>query len=330
MAIPVSALDLALVPKDGNYKTAIDRTVAMAQYLEQTGYSRIWVAEHHNMPFVASSATAVLITHIAGQTKSIRVGSGGIMLPNHSTLSVAETFGTLEAMFPGRIDLGLGRAPGTDTRTALALRGENYRNFYDFETHIRDLQAYFNNDSNITPVRAFPGEGANVPFYILGSSTDSAHLAAKLGLPYAFAAHFAPRMLHEAAAIYRREFQPSPGLKEPYFMACVNAIIADTEEQAAYLATTLYQTFLGVVTGKRQPLQPPVKSMEGLWNDEIKQVLQSMLGASFIGSKESVIQSLKHFIESLQINELIISAALYDMEDRKTSYRLVKEMADSL
>ncbi len=330
MALPLSALDLALVPSGGNYKTAIDRTVEIAQYLEQTGYKRIWVAEHHNMPFVASSSTAILIAHIANHTQSIRVGSGGIMLPNHSTLSVAEAFGTLEALFPNRIDLGLGRAPGTDTRTAMALRGENYRQFYDFEAHILDLDSYFKNDSAITPVRAFPGEGANMPLYILGSSTDSAHLAAKLGLPYAFAAHFAPRMLPEAAEIYRREFQPSDVLTEPYFMVCVNAIIADSEEEAAYLSTTLFQTFIGVVTNTRKPLQPPVKSMDGLWNEEIKQVLQNMLGASFIGSKESVTPSLKGFVENLQIDELIVSAALYDMEDRRKSYRLMKEIGDSL
>ncbi|GAB3019112.1 LLM class flavin-dependent oxidoreductase [Niabella terrae] len=328
MAIPVSALDLALVPEGGNYKTAIDRAVAIAQFLEATGYRRIWLAEHHNMPHIASSATTLLIGHIAQQTRSIRVGSGGIMLPNHSTLSVAEHFGTLEAMFPGRIDLGLGRAPGTDNRTALALRGENYRFDYDFEGHILQLRSYLENDSNITPVRAFPGEGADIPFYILGSSTDSAHLAAKLGLPYAFAAHFAPRMLEEAAAIYRAEFQASSYLSQPYFMVCVNTIIAATDEQAQYLSTSLYQTFIGVLTNNRKALQPPVESMEGLWNEEIRYHLNNMLSASFIGSPTTVAPALKGFIDRLQIDEIIASAALYDMEDRKNAYRMLKEILD--
>ena len=331
MSISISALDLALVPQGGDFKTAINRTVAIAQYLESIGYKRFWMAEHHNMPFVASSATSVLITYVADNTKSIRVGSGGIMLPNHSTLSVAEAFGTLESIFPNRIDLGLGRAPGTDGRTALALRGENYHNFYDFETHIEDLQSYFKNTSNITPVRAFPGEGASVPLYILGSSTDSAHLAARLGMPYAFAAHFAPQQLQQAAAIYRQEFQPSSHLQVPYFMVCVNAVLADSTAQATYLATTLYQTFIGVVTNNRKPVQPPVENMDDLWNEEIKHyLLQNMLSASFIGTKDTILQPVKDFISTLQVNELIISSALYDMEDRKTSYKLMKEVIDEI
>ena len=328
--ISLSALDLSIVAAGGNHKTAIERTVDIAQYIEDIGYQRIWLAEHHNMEYIASSATSILIGHVAQATKNIRVGSGGIMLPNHSPLAIAEQFGTLGTLYPNRIDLGLGRAPGTDGKTALALRGENYRNFYDFEANILQLQSYFENNSTITPVRAFPGEGVDIPIYILGSSTDSAHLSAKLGLPYAFAGHFAPQQLKQAATIYRQEFRPSKYLQEPHFMVCVNAVLSDSDAHSAFLSTSLFQTFIGVITNQRKPLQPPVQSMEGLWNDEIKYMVESMLACTFIGTKESIVPSLKNFIEVLQVDELIINSTLFSNEDRKKSYLLMKESVESL
>jgi luciferase family oxidoreductase group 1 len=246
---PLSVLDLATVLEGQTPADAFHNSLRLAQHVEKLGYKRFWMAEHHSMISVASSATAVLLGYIAGGTKTIRVGSGGVMLPNHAPLVVAEQFGTLESLYPGRIDLGLGRAPGTDQITARALRRDHVAAAHEFPEQIQELQHYLSAD-NTGPVRAVPGEGLDIPIWILGSSTDSAYLAAAMGLPYAFASHFAPAQLHTALKIYRQQFKPSEYLDKPYTMACVNVIAADTDAEANRLATSFYQMFLGVIRGK--------------------------------------------------------------------------------
>jgi luciferase family oxidoreductase group 1 len=324
-SIPLSVLDLAVVTEGGNATLAIERTVQLARHVEQEGYNRLWLAEHHNMANIASSATAVLIGHVAGHTSTIRVGSGGIMLPNHSPLAVAEQFGTLETLYPGRIDLGLGRAPGTDQATAMALRRNFADGSYNFGRNIEELQHYFSNTSEQTRVRAFPGEGADIPIWVLGSSTDSAYLAAEMGLPYAFAAHFAPAQFRAAIKIYRQHFKPSAQLTQPYVMACVNMIAGANDEEAQYLATSVYQMFLGIITNKRRPLQPPVKSMDALWDLQERAAVAQMTSCTFIGGKETLREKLHAFIEETEINELMMTSNIYDMEARLRSFSILKE-----
>lgn len=323
--IPLSVLDLAIVTRGGTIASAIGRTVRLAQHAEAEGYKRFWLAEHHNMQHVASSATAVLIGHVAAATTSIRIGSGGIMLPNHAPLSVAEQFGTLEALYPGRIDLGLGRAPGTDQLTARALRGNNVGPSYDFGLHIRELQHYFENTNEHTPVRAFPGEGAEIPIWVLGSSTDSAYLAAEMGLPYAFAAHFAPAQFAVAAKIYRKNFKASAYLQQPHMMACVNMIGADTDEEAAYLASSIYQMFLGIITNSRKPLQPPVHNMDELWSGPERAAVAQMLSCTFTGSVDTLRSKLGSFIEQHELDELMVTSNIFDPEDRLRSFSILKQ-----
>jgi len=323
--IPLSALELAVVVQNGDARVAIDRTVETAQYIEQLGYQRLWLAEHHNMEHIASSATAVLIGHVAGKTRSIRVGSGGVMLPNHSPLVVAEQFGTLETMYPGRIDLGLGRAPGTDQVTAMALRRNNMHAAYQFPSDVLELQQYFSDDNVDSKVRAFPGEGLDIPIWILGSSTDSAHLAAQMGLPYAFAAHFAPAQFKAAVAIYKKEFQPSAQLKTPYVMACVNVIAAETDEEASFLSTSLYRMFIGILTNNRLPLQPPVPSLAPYWNAEIQYAVHNMTTCTFTGSKETLQQKLSGFIADYGLDELMVTSYIYDQQKKLQSFSLLKE-----
>ena len=322
----LSALDLSVIIEGGDATSAIARTAEVAQYIEQLGYDRIWLAEHHNMPNIASSATSVLIGHVAGKTDRIRVGSGGIMLPNHAPLAIAEQFGTLESIYPGRIDLGLGRAPGTDQLTAAALRRNNLSTAYHFPSDIRELQQYFSDENIDGRVRAFPGEGLNIPIWILGSSTDSAYLAAELGLPYAFASHFAPAQFHRAIAIYRQHFKPSAALDKPYVLACVNVIAADTDDEAHVLATSMYRMFLGIVTNTRRPLQPPVPSMEPYWTPEIEQAVKQMTACTFIGGPESLARQLDTFITETDVDELMTTGNIYDQGARLKSYRILSEV----
>lgn len=324
--IHLSALELSLIVEGGDARDAIDRTVEVAQHIEQLGYKRIWLAEHHNMEFIASSSPAILIGHVAGHTRSIRVGSGGVMLPNHAPLSVAEQFGTLETLYPGRIDLGLGRAPGTDQPTALALRRNNLQTPNHFPGEIRELQAYFSENNRHARVRAFPAEGREVPIYILGSSTESAFLAAEMGLPYAFAAHFAPAHFVRAIEIYRRNFKASKWLEKPYLIACVNVIAADTDEEANELASSMYLMYSGMVTNRRGPLQPPVADMNAYWNDEIQAAVQQMTAYSFIGSKETLAPDLETFIEETGIDELMTTGNIYEQRARLRSYTLLREI----
>jgi luciferase family oxidoreductase group 1 len=277
---------------------------------ESLGFERYWFSEHHNFPNVASAATSILIGHIASQTTTLRVGSGGIMLPNHTTLSVAEQFGTLDGLFPGRIDLGLGRAPGTDSLTASILRRGQIDPHYNFEYAIRELQKYMSVTNSEAKVRAIPGEGADVPLYILGSSTDSAFLAAKLGLPYAFAAHFAPSQLDVALEIYREHFQPSDVLDEPYVMICINVIAADTVDEAHYLSTSHFQAFVNILTDQRH--------------------LNRMAAKTFVGDHDTLKEKLNRFVKDYQPDEIIVSGNIYDFEAKQNSYRIISEVLKTL
>ncbi|HAC16485.1 MAG TPA: LLM class flavin-dependent oxidoreductase [Bacteroidetes bacterium] len=321
--IPLSILDLAVVTEGSTAREAIQRSRNLAQQAEKLGYHRFWMAEHHNMEHVASSATSVLLGHIAEATESIRIGSGGIMLPNHSPLIIAEQFGTLATMYPGRVDLGLGRAPGTDQVTANAIRPDRMQQTHQFPEHVVQIQRYLSAENKTSAVRAFPGEGTNVPIWILGSSTDSAYLAAELGLPYAFASHFAPQQIMSALEIYRERFKASGQLDRPYFMPCVNVILAETDAEGEYLATSMYQMFMGVVTGARAPLRPPVDSMEGIWNEHIQYAIERMLAASFIGSAETVQTGLNDFLRNTKSDELMVSTYIYDHNLRLKSYQML-------
>jgi len=325
-----SILDLALVSQDHSLKQTYDGALQLAQNAEAFGYTRYWLAEHHNATNIASSATAVLMAYIAQGTQTIRVGSGGIMLPNHSPLIIAEQFGTLGSLYPGRIDLGLGRAPGTDRETAHAIRSDFMQAAHSFPTELVKLETYFSAENANAKVRATVAEGVEVPIYILGSSTDSAHLAAKKGLPYAFASHFATTHLFEAIKIYREEFQPSKELQEPYVMAGVNIIVAETDEEAQRLSTSLIRMIVGILTGKRDYVQPPTAMTADLKEIMQHPQVQQMLKYSFIGSKDSVKAQVKAFLEQTKADELIAVTHIYDVNDRIRSYRLFAEIMNEL
>lgn len=324
--ISLSVLDLAPILFGKTARDSFHNSLKLAQATESYGYKRYWLAEHHNMEGIASSATSVLIGYIAGETSTIRVGSGGIMLPNHAPLIVAEQFGTLESLYPGRIDLGLGRAPGTDQLTSMALRRDLRGSVNDFPNHVQELIGYFESKQEGKPVRAVPGEGLEVPIWLLGSSTYSAQLAGMLGLPFAFASHFAPTQLHEALSIYRDHFKPSEQLQAPYALACINVVAADTDDEAQYLATSLYQSFLGIIRGTARTLLPPVDNMEAHWNAmEKAHVLQS-LKYTFIGGPDRVKDQLESFLEETQVDEIMIAANIFDQDARANSYKLVSEL----
>jgi luciferase family oxidoreductase group 1 len=323
--IPLSILDLAPITAGNNAEITFKNSLALARRAEELGYNRYWLAEHHNMESVASSATAVLIGYIAGGTKNMRVGSGGIMLPNHAPLVVAEQFGTLASLYPGRIDLGLGRAPGTDQLTAMALRRNRLESVHDFPEDIVALQNFFSKENSRSKVRAIPGEGLDIPIWILGSSTDSARLAALFGLPYAFASHFAPTQFLTAMEIYREQFRPSKFLEQPYVMACINVIAADTNAEAEKLATSFYQMALGLVTGMRRPLQPPVESMEDLWNEYQEAAVKQMMHYTFVGDREKIRHDLSLFQSEVQLDEIMVSSFIYDPAARIHSYEILKE-----
>lgn len=324
--IAYSILELALVSQGKGFKETLNDSLRLAQEAEALQYTRIWFAEHHNSDNIGSSATSLLIGYVAENTETIRVGSGGIMLPNHSPLIIAEQFGTLAQLYPGRIDLGLGRAPGTDPATAQAIRSDFMQAAHSFPQEIQKIEQYFSPDNKAAKVRVPIAEGVDVPIYILGSSTDSAYLAARKGLPYAFASHFATTHLFQALKIYHEQFEPSAVLAKPYTMAGVNIIIADTDEEAERQFTTLIRMFLGVLTGARDPLQPPTEM-----DEELRQILQhpsvhQMLKYSFVGSKATVKAQVEEFLEQTQVNELIAVSNMYDHEDRLKSVRLFAEL----
>jgi luciferase family oxidoreductase group 1 len=323
--IAYSVLDLASVKEGETPANSFANSLALAKQVEKLGYTRYWFAEHHNMVNVASSATAVLIGHIAGGTSTIRVGSGGIMLPNHAPLIVAEQFGTLASLYPGRIDLGLGRAPGTDQVTAMAIRGANFNAPHNFPKDIQKLQSFFSDDNWDSKVRAIPGEGLDIPIWILGSSTDSARVAAAMGLPYAFASHFAPAYFMDAIRIYRDTFQPSEYLDKPYVMACVNVVAADTSAEAERLATSVQQFFLGVVTGRRKLLQPPVDRMDNIWNIYEQEAVNQMLAYLFTGDREKIKKDIQAFVDQTQVDEIMVTTHIYDQAARIRSYEVFSE-----
>ncbi|WP_017931723.1 LLM class flavin-dependent oxidoreductase [Robiginitomaculum antarcticum] len=331
MTIPFSILDLARVTEGHTIAQSFDDCVSTAQKAEQLGYKRVWYAEHHNMVSVASSATSVLIAHIATQTKTIRVGSGGVMLPNHSPLTIAEQFGTLATLHPGRIDLGLGRAPGGDRNVIRALRKDAQKAANRFPQDVMELLSYLDEPGgqlNDTGVRAIPGEGTQVPVWILGSSLFGAQLAAHLGLPYAFASHFAPQHVLEAAQTYRRDFKPSKYLDKPYFMMACNVFAADTEEEAQFHFTTLLQAFIGIITNQRGLIPAPVENFEV--PAELGPHLESMLQCSAVGTAEQVAEQLSQFQRELSPDEYIISMPFYDQAARLKSMELTMGIRETL
>ncbi len=326
--IPVSVLNLAPIRKGQEARQAIDSMVDLAQATEKMGYQRYWIAEHHNTPTLVSSATSILIKHTLEHTNSIRVGSGGVMLPNHSPLVVAEQFGTMATIYPDRLDLGLGRAPGTDMKTANALRRSQYDSVHTFPEDVNALLNYFGPEETQGFVKAYPGVGTNIPIYILGSSTDSAYLAASLGLPYVFASHFAPRYMEEAISIYRERFQPSQYLDKPYIIVCLNVIAAETDEEASLLSTTMHQFFLNVVRGTQSPMQPPVEDLESLWNPMEREMATSMGSVTLMGSKGTIREQLASFQDNYHVDEIMAVSYIYDEDKQKRSYEILKEVAD--
>jgi len=328
---PLSVLDLAPIVEGSHAGEALAHSLDLARHAEAWGYRRYWVAEHHNMDGVASSATAVLVGHIAGGTNTIRVGSGGVMLPNHAPLVIAEQFGTLATLYPGRIDLGLGRAPGTDRRPMRALRRHlDARDDEEgFPRDVMELQDYLGDAAPEQAVRAIPGVGTKVPVWLLGSSLYSAQLAAHLGLPFAFASHFAPDLLLHALEVYRAGYRPSTEWPKPHAMVGVNVVCADSDETAARLFTSIQQRFLGMQRGRRGPLPRPIEpaALEALWTPHEKAQVQRMLVASAVGSPDSVRQQLASLVEQTRADELIVAGAIHDHEARLRSYELLAAAA---
>jgi luciferase family oxidoreductase group 1 len=323
-----SVLDLAPVVQGATPGDALRNSLDLAQHAERWGYRRYWVAEHHNMIGIASAATSVVIGYIAGGTRTIRVGSGGIMLPNHSPIVIAEQFGTLESLYPGRIDLGLGRAPGTDQRTLRALR-RHPDNAENFPADVLELQALLGPLLPGQTVQAVPGTGTNVPIWILGSSLFGAQLAAMLGLPYAFASHFAPDALLQALQVYRRDFKPSAQLERPYTMVGVNVVAADTDAAARHLFTSVQQQFTNMFRRARGLLQPPIDDIESYWSQVEKVQASNMLRYAFVGSRESVRRGLQHCIEETAADEIMVASAIYEHTARLRSYEILSEVAAS-
>jgi luciferase family oxidoreductase group 1 len=328
--IPFSVLDLAPILQGGDARLAFQTSLDLARHTERLGYHRYWLAEHHNMPGIASAATSIVIAHIAAGTKTIRVGAGGIMLPNHAPLVIAEQFGTLDALYPGRIDLGLGRAPGTDPVTARALRRTLAGGVDAFPDDVAELIEYFRPAAPDQLVRAVPGAGANVDVWILGSSLFGAQLAAALGLPYAFASHFAPAQLMRAIDVYRRHFRPSDRLASPYLMLGVNIVAADTDDEARVLMTSLQQAFVNLRRGRPGPLPPPIPGFEAHLSPQERATLAEFLACSFIGSPDTVRRGLETFLARTAPDEIIITSQIHDHAARLRSYELTATIRDQL
>jgi luciferase family oxidoreductase group 1 len=325
--LAVSVLDLVGMRPGETAGSAIARSVELAQYVEQLGYKRYWLAEHHSIAGLACSATPVLIGHVAAATKTIRVGSGGVMLPNHAPLVVAEQFGTLDALYPGRIDLGLGRAPGGDFATMRALRRDSRQSGDDFPALLEELRMYLGPEQPGQAVKAFPGQGSNVPIALLGSSGFSAQLSALLGLPFAFAAHFAPEYLYAAAQMYHDQFRPSDVLSQPYLIVAVQVIAAETDAAARRLFTTPQQRFLRLIRNQPVELLPPVDSMEPLWADWERATVENKLGAAIVGSSAIVKAGLERLIQETGADEVIVVTDTFDPADRLQSYQRVAQIA---
>ncbi|MEK5025411.1 MULTISPECIES: LLM class flavin-dependent oxidoreductase [unclassified Paenibacillus] len=327
--IPISVLDLAPIKEGSTAADSFHNTLDLARHAEEWGYKRYWLAEHHNMTGIASSATSLVISHVAAGTRSIRVGSGGIMLSNHAPLMIAEQFGTLESLYPGRIDLGLGRAPGSDQAASRALRRGLGSDGSEFPEQLSELRAYFDpNGAGSRPlgVRAVPGEGLNIPIWLLGSSGFSAQLAGQLGLPFAFASHFAPDYLLPALQLYRSSFKPSAALSKPHVMVGLGATAADTVEEARRLATSQQQQFLNIIRGRTGMLQPPVDSMDGLWSIQEKAILQNKQNYSIAGDPSALQERLLQIVEETDADEFIIASQIFDHSAQLHSYELIAQL----
>lgn len=323
-AIPLSFLDLVPVPQDDDAKTAFKQAVALAQTAEKVGLKRYWLAEHHNMLGIASTATSVLLAHIGAHTQKIRIGSGGIMLPNHAPLVIAEQFGTLATLYGERVDLGVGRAPGTDGATFRALR-RTYNDAENFPQDVQELISYFAPLTNQT-VKAMPAHGLNVPVWILGSSLFGASLAAALGLPYAFASHFAPQMLAQAVQVYRDNFKPSDTLEKPYVMVAGNLLLANSDKEAQYHFTSAQQSFVNLRRGQPQKIPKPIDDIETFWTSAEKMMVEQSLAVSFVGTPDSVRPRLQALLQQLKPDELIVTANIYDNQARLQSLELVPQL----
>jgi luciferase family oxidoreductase group 1 len=324
--IPISVLDLAPVVKGGSVADALHGSLSLARHVEALGYHRFWLAEHHNMTGIASAATSVVIGYVAGGTSKIRVGAGGIMLPNHAPLVIAEQFGTLESLYPNRIDLGLGRAPGSDQATAHALRRTLYTSGDDFPELLEELRFFLREPVAGQRVRAVPGGGLNIPIWLLGSSGFSARLAGELGLPFAFAGHFSPEYILPALELYRQNFEPSETLEKPYAMLAINAVAAETDEAAWRLATSQFQSFLNLIRGNPGQLQPPVENMDALWNQQEKAAVESKLGGSIIGSAATIKDKFEKLLSETSADELMLNAMIYDQTARLRSYEIIADV----
>src|SRR5215203_1528298 len=324
--IPFSVLDLAPINVGSTPSESFRNSLSLAQHAERLGYKRYWLAEHHNMIGIASAATSVVIGYIAGGTSTIRVGAGGIMLPNHAPLVIAEQFGTLESLFPGRIDLGLGRAPGSDRVTAHALRRTLHADGDDYPQLLEELRFFFQRPVENQKVRAVPGAGLDIPIWLLGSSGFSARLAGQLGLPFAFAGHFSPEYILPALKLYRESFEASDKLEKPHAMLAMNVVAAETDEEAQFLATTQFQSFLRLTRGTPGQMQPPVKNMDAIWTPEEKAAVQSRLGGSIIGSPATIKIGLDRILAETAADELVLNAMIFDHAARLRSYEIVAEV----
>ncbi len=327
--IPFSVLDLSPITEGSTATQSFKNTLSLAKRVDDLGYKRYWLAEHHGMPGIASAATSLLISHVAAGTKNMRVGAGGIMLPNHSPLVIAEQFGTLECLYPGRIDLGLGRAPGSDTPTSRALRRNLTGSAHDFPQDVIELMDYMSDDPKQS-VEAVPGKGAKVPIWILGSSLFGAQLAAALGLPYAFASHFAPQQMEQAVDLYRKTFQPSDQLQEPHVMLAYNVFAADTNEEAEILATSAQQYFVQLRTSNPGKVPPPVPGYLDQAGEHAKAIISHVMRCSAIGDKQTVAQNISSFIERMKPEELIIVSNIFDIDARIRSYEITAEIFQQL
>lgn len=327
-AIPYSVLDLVPVPEGSQSAESFHRSRDLAQHAERWGYHRYWLAEHHNMPGIASAATAVLIGHLAGATRTLRIGAGGIMLPNHSPLVIAEQFGTLASLYPDRIDLGLGRAPGTDQRTMQALRRQRIGEVDDFPADVRELMDYFGDEAGA--VQAVPGQGLHLPVWLLGSSLYSAQLAAAMGLPFGFASHFAPALLQQALEIYRTQYRPSARWPKPYAVVCVNMIAADSEREARFQFTTVQQQFLRLYRGDAGKLPAPVQSLGDTWSPRELMAMEQTLARSLVGDQEQVRHGLKSLLVETRADELMFNGPIVDHQARLRSFEIAAELMKSL
>lgn len=324
--IPFSVLDLSPVFEGEIPSDALKQTLSLAQTVEKLGYKRFWLAEHHNMPGIASAATSVVIGYVAGGTSTIRVGSGGIMLSNHAPLVIAEQFGTLESLYPGRIDLGLGRAPGTDRPATAALRRTLANDGEDFPEQLEELRFFFRKCVENQQVQAVPGSDLDIPIWLLSSSGFSAHLAGVLGLPFGFAAHFSPEYTLPSLKLYRQTFQPSENLPKPHALVALNIVAAETDEEAQFLATSQYQSFLNLIRQKTDKIPHPVKDMNAIWSEREKALVESRTDGSIIGSKETVKRKLEEYLEETKADEIMVNAMIYPHEKRLRSYEIIAEL----